>query len=381
MLTGLAVFSQLYFFQPLLPALAQTFSISPAISSLAISAGTAGMAVGLFIFAFWADQWSRKMLMSASMLGTAVLTIVSAAAPNFAVLVGFNFMKGMVISATSAVSLAYLSEEVEPSGLGVVISLYFTGNILGGMSGRVVAGLIEGWAGWRAATLLIGIAGLLIAVIFHYLLPSSNNFKSHSIKPSYKFQQMKLFLYTPSLLGIFMVGALIMGVFISCYNYLNFRLEEPPFSLPHYIIASVYVMYMAGIAGSIAAGRLSDRYHPQNILKLLLLVFTGGVLLLLTQQLWVFILGLGILTFGFFASHTVASRIISEHSSSGKSTATSLYWLFYYIGSSVIGTGSGFLLSSWGWTAFIFALIAIAVTSVGCVYLAEQRKTLLRTDS
>lgn len=380
MLTGLAVFAQLYLFQPLLPALVRTFPISPAISSLAISGGTAGMAVGLFIFAFWADRWHRKALMAGSMFGTAILTILSAASPNFAVLIAFNFLKGMTISATSAVALAYLAEEVDVTALGLVISLYLSGNTLGGMSGRVGAGLLGGWTNWRWATVLIGIVGLLLAFVFYYLLPRSQNFRPQKVRPAYKLRQMKLFLYTPSLLGMFMVGALIMGVFISCYNYLNFRLEEPPFSLPHYVIASVYVMYTAGIAGAITAGRWSDQYKPQNVLKILLLIFISGVLLLLTQRLWVFVLGLGILTFGFFASHTVASRIISEEGSGGKSTATSLYWLFYYIGSSVIGTVSGFFLSAWGWSLFILTLAGIAVASVACVYLSQQRKTLLRTD-
>ena len=54
-LSGVAVFSQLYLFQPLLPELCDAFGISPAQSSFAVSRGTLGMAAGLFLFAFAAD--------------------------------------------------------------------------------------------------------------------------------------------------------------------------------------------------------------------------------------------------------------------------------------------------------------------------------------
>lgn len=372
-LTGLSVFAQLYLFQPLLPALGRAFSVSPAISSLAISGGTAGMAAGLFAFAFWADRWPRKKLMSVGMFGTALLTIVSAGSPNFAVLIIVNFFKGMTISGISAVALAYLAEEVDGKVLGFIISLYLSGNILGGMSGRVGAGFLNGWLDWRYATLIIGLIGLVLAVIFLWILPKSRYFQSQKIRTGYKFRQMQLFLRQPVLLGMFMIAALLMGVFVSTYNYLNFRLEGPPFSLPHYIIALVYVMYTAGIGGSIAAGRWSDLYAPATILRILIVAISAGLLMLLSTKLWIFVVGLGVVTFGFFGAHTMASRIVSESVDSGKSTATSLYWLFYYVGSSIIGTVSGIFLSAWGWAGFIIGLLVLGLTCLLIVKMVGSR--------
>ncbi|MEL7833275.1 MFS transporter [Fodinibius sp. Rm-B-1B1-1] len=372
-LTGLSVFAQLYFFQPLLPALGRVFSISPAMSSLAISGGTAGMATGLFVFAFWADRWPRKQLMTACMFGTALLTMISAGAPNFAVLVVLNFVKGMVISGISAVALAYLAEEIDGNVLGFIISIYMSGNILGGMSGRVSAGFLNGWLGWRYATLVIGIIGAVFAVVFLWVLPKSQYFQSQKIQMGYKFRQMALFLRQPMLLAMFVVAALLMGVFVSTYNYLNFRLEAPPFSLPHYLIALVYVMYTVGIWGSIAAGRWSDLYESTTVLKTLILAISAGLLMLLSTHLWIFVVGLGVVTFGFFGAHTIASRIVSELVDSGKSTATSLYWLFYYVGSSIIGTGSGIFLSAWGWAGFIIGLLLLGLIGLLILVIVSRR--------
>src|SRR5699024_7030407 len=83
--------------------------------------------------------------------------------------------------------------------------------------------------------------------------------------------------------------------------------------------------------------------------------------MLLSGRICIFILGLGILTFGFFGAHTTASRRVSLLATGGKSTATSMYWLFYYVGSSIIGTLSGSLLSAWGWSIFIYSLVGLGI--------------------
>jgi YNFM family putative membrane transporter len=243
------------------------------------------------------------------------------------------------------------------------------------MSGRVGAGFLNGWMDWRYATLIVGCVGVVLALLFLWILPKSQHFQSQKIQTGYKFLQMKLFLRRPTLLAMFMIAALLMGVFVSTYNYLNFRLEGPPFSLPHYIIALVYVMYTAGIGGSMVAGRWSDSYTPATILKALIMTILVGLTMLLSTNIWVFVVGLGILTFGFFGAHTTASRIVSASVKSGKSTATSLYWLFYYVGSSIIGTASGIFLSTWSWAGFIIGLLILGVISFLILVIVDKRFT------
>src|SRR5699024_6851395 len=324
--------------------------------------------------------WPRKNLMSLSMFVAAGLTVLSAASPGFTVLIAFNFLKGMSIAGISAVALAYLSEEVSAASLGLVISLYLSGNIFGGMSGRVAAGLLGSWIGWRGTTFIIGIFGLALAFIFQWILPKSNHFNSQKVRPAYKFRQMRSFLRRTKLLSLSVLSALMMGIFVSAYNYLNYRLEGPPFSLPHYLIAFVYVMYTAGIGGSILAGSWSDSYSSTVVLKILLATLIIGLLMLLSSRIWIFILGLGILTFGFFGAHTTASRRVSLLATSGKSSATSMYWLFYYIGSSIIGTFSGVFLSTWNWSIFIYSLIGLGMTAFFIALIADSNTFMKGAD-
>lgn len=139
LLSGLSVFAQLYLFQPLLADLCAYYHVSAVTSSLAVSSSTIGMAVGLFVLAFKADTVSRTRLMGFSLLASSVLTLLSVWAVNFPLLLLANFLKGALLAGVSAVALAYLTEEVNASVIGLAISLYLSGNTLGGMVGRVSA--------------------------------------------------------------------------------------------------------------------------------------------------------------------------------------------------------------------------------------------------
>ena len=55
----------------------------------------------------------------------------------------------------------------------------------------------------------------------------------------------------------------------------------------------------------------------------------------------------------------MASQMTALHAKEGKSSATSIYWLFYYFGSSFLGSGTGYLLHSTSWNVFIGVLISV----------------------
>lgn len=373
-LSGLSVFAQLYLFQPMLLDLCHDFDITLATSSLAVSASTLGMALGLFVWAFRADRIPREKLMGISLIVSSVLTILSSFVFNFPLLLLLSFFKGFILSGVSAVALAYLSEEVDISIIGLAISLYLSGNTIGGMSGRVVGTLLAGWIDWRGATIAIGFLSLLLGVVFVHKIPHSENFVPRKYEIREKMKQMYVYLTDLTFVSMYIVAALSMGVFVSVYNYLSFLLESSRFGLPHYLVAMIFMMYVAGVAGSIIMGTLSDRHQPMQLLKDSIILMGIGILLLLVMQLWAIIIGLGILTFAFFSVHTMASRIVSINaSSSSKSCVTSLYWLFYYAGSSIIGSLTGFVLVNSNWTVFVGSIFGLMILSFLTALLLKKR--------
>lgn len=347
----------------MLSELQASFGVSLATGSLAVSASTIGMATGLFLFAFKADTFKRERLMSLSLILSALLTITSAFMSHFVLLLLLNFLKGIALSGVSAVALAYLSDEIEPGKIGLAISLYLSGNTIGGMTGRVAGSLLAGWGGWQQAVWVIGITSLLLGFLFYWKIPASSQVSQNSISIKEKLQQMKDLLSKRLFIGMYLIAALAMGVFVSVYNYISIQLESPRYGLPHQMIAMIFVMYLTGVAGSIIVGKLSDKHRPERLLRYSLILLGAGLSMLLIPRLWALIAGLGILTFAFFSTHTIASRIVSVNASRSKSSATSIYWLSYYAGSSIIGSLTGIILTLFGWDTFVEILLMLTTLS------------------
>lgn len=374
-LSGLSCFMQLYLFQPILPAIGREFSINPAESSLTVSFSTIGIAAGLFAGALFADRISRKRLIGLALICSSILTVLSSFVPVFHILVTINMLKGFLLSGSASVAMTYIAEEIHPSALGKATSLYITGNAIGGMSGRIVATLITGWLSWRWATGTIGVICFIFGLLFVIEAPASKHFRPYKTDAVKKLKAMSIHLHNPLLLSMYILAALILGSFVSIYNYLAFRMESAPFFLPHEILASLYLMYLAGSAGSMSAGILSDKFSSQRILPAMVALLLAGLLLMLAPNLIWVILGLGIFTISFFGAHTTASKIVAQYSYTDRPVSISLYLLFYYAGSSLLGTSSGIIMHNYGWAAFIFTLCAV---SMGTLFISVLSRKWIR---
>jgi YNFM family putative membrane transporter len=374
-LIGVSVFAQLYNYQPLLSEITQFFAVTPAESSYLVSASTFGMAIGLLLFAFIADRYPRKDIMLFSLVTSTLLTLLSVFVYDFALLININFLKGICISGVSAVTLAYLAEEIDSKSIGTAISFYLAGNTFGGMFGRIIAALVSGWFNWQIAVLTIGLLAFSIAIVFYYLFPESQFFQPQKVKFNKKMRQMQSIFRNKKILAMYVVGICLMGTFVSIYNYLGFKLEAPPYSLPHYIIALIFLMYAFGIVGNLVAGRLSDRYAAKNILLLALGLLLVGLGLMYIANLTVILLGLTIFTVAFFSGHTIASRVVTQLGGKAKSSATALYWFFYYMGSTLIGSSTGFFINNDNWGGFFITLVILASLALLSTYATTRSRT------
>ena len=108
-----------------------------------------------------------------------------------------------------------------------------------------------------------------------------------------------------------------MGVFVTTYNYIGFRLEAPPFSLSPTTIGFVYCIYLVGTVASTVMGELAGRYGRRRVIGFAIAFMPIGVVLTLPNSLWLTIIGVGVITIGFFGGHSIASSWVglrAEHS-------------------------------------------------------------------
>ncbi|MCH8613957.1 hypothetical protein [Arsenicicoccus dermatophilus] len=100
-----------------------------------------------------------------------------------------------------------------------------------------------------------------------------------------------------------------------------------------------------------------------------LVVFGAGLAITLATPLWLVVVGLSVVSVGFFAAHGVASGWVAERAvrvGRGTAQATSLYLFAYYLGSSVCGTVAGVAWSAGGWPLVVawtggLVLVALAL--------------------
>jgi YNFM family putative membrane transporter len=352
-MSGFSTFALLYCVQPLMPIFAEHFGVSPAASSLSLSLSTGFLALAIFLAAAISERFGRKSLMFASLLGASLCTIACAVAPDWNLLLIIRALEGFLLGGVPAVAMAYLSEEIDPKGLGASMGLYIAGNAFGGMAGRVVTGVLAEYLSWRLALTGIGLMGIVAAIGFFLLLPPSRNFVPRRSTARYHVQAWAAHLRSPAMALLFAIGFLLMGAFVTVYNYVGFRLVAPPYALDQTELGLIFTVYLFGIAASWAAGLLGDRFGHFRVMPIGIAAAMAGVAITLSASLPVIILGIVLLTTGFFMAHSVASALVGRLAHGTKGHAASLYLLAYYLGSSVAGSIGGHAWSAGGWPAVV----------------------------
>jgi YNFM family putative membrane transporter len=360
---GFSTFAQLYFVQPLLPVFSHDFGISPAASSLALSLATGVLAIATLAGGAISDGIGRKQVMGASLFASAFLTLCLAAAPSWGTLLILRFLAGISLSGVQAVGIAYLAEEMKPEAFGRALGLFIAGGVIGGMAGRLMMSFIVDVASWRTASFLLGAVALCAAIAFWRYLPASRNFGGRQAALDFR-GALRTHLTHRTLILLFIEAFLLMGGFVTLFNYLTFRLVGPPFGLTQTFAGAVFAVYIAGIFSSIWAGGLAARVGRPMVFRGGLAIIAIGLLLTLSNNLAVIVLGAAVFTFGFFASHSVANGWVSQAARSNKALAASLYLFFYYQGSSLVGSFGGLFWARFGWigiVALIGGLLAVAI--------------------
>lgn len=369
-----STYANLYVTQPILPVISKEFHISPATASLSLSLTTLALAIFMLVVGSLSEAWGRKNIMTFSMIAVAILSIAIAFAPSFGALLTLRIIQGVVFAGLPAIAMAYLGEEIEPSSLGLAMGLYISGNSIGGLAGRVIMGSVSDAYNWHIALLTIGILSLILAIAFYFLLPKSQHFvpKKLALKPLAS--SMLAHLKDPVLLLLFGIGFVLMGSFVTLYNYISFLLIAPPYHLSQTLVGSIFLIYLVGTVSSTWMGNLATKFGRFAIILLSISFMITGAAITLNSHLFFIIIGIALFTFGFFGGHSIASSWVTAYASHDKAQASSLYLFFYYVGSSIGGTIGGFFWLHIGWHGVVALIICILIIGI-CLTLVLNRYT------
>lgn len=357
-------FALLYCYQPLIPIFSSEFSISPATASLSISTATASLAVAMLVTPSLSDKFGRKTIMSISLIGSTILTGIIAFTDNFTIILPLRILQGIFLAGYPAIAMTYIQEEFQPAITGIVMGIFVSGNSVGGLLGRIIISTMADFFSWHTAIAALSLLSLLISIWFFKNLPASRNFTKHSLEIHDIMHQFSVNLKVGNLLCIYIIGFLIMGSFVALYNYVEYPLINPPYSLSQTIVGFIFVIYLVGTFSSTLMGRLANNKGAFKMLDVSLCFMLAGVLTTLFMPLWLKVFGIALFTFGFFGSHSIASSLVVKLSPTGKAQSSALYLLFYYIGSSIIGALGGKFLIWHGWVGVVMLLSVVIILAL-----------------
>nr|WP_255694069.1 MFS transporter [Pantoea sp. MHSD4] len=361
---GLATFALLYCVQPILPVMSQQFGVSPATSSLSLSISTGLMALGLLVTGPLSDAIGRKSVMVTALMLAAICTLISATMTSWHGILIMRGLMGLSLSGVAAVGMTYLSEEIDARVVAFSMGLYISGNSIGGMSGRLLSGVLTDLFSWRIAVAVIGCFSLASALMFWKILPASRHFRPITLRPRNLLINFRLHWRDPGLPWLFAEGFLLMGAFVTLFNYIGYRLLDAPWHLSQAVVGLLSVVYLTGSWSSPKAGALTSRIGRGPVMLGATAIMLLGLLVTAFNSLWLILPGMMLFTAGFFAAHALASGWIGPRARRARGQASSLYLFSYYVGSSVAGTLGGLFWHNFGWsgiTLFISVLLILAL--------------------
>lgn len=357
-LAGAAAFIDLYATQPLLPFLARAFHATTLEVSLTVTASTFGVAVAAPFAGRLADRVGRKRVIVGAAFALAAATLLAATSVSLWQLIAWRFVQGVFTPGVFAVTIAYIHEQWPASSAGQATAGYVSGTVVGGFSGRLIAGVVAADASWRAAFVVLGLLNAAAALLISARLPADARADRVRSGRS-RIRAVLGLIRNPQLASAYAAGFGVLFSLVAMFTYVTFLLAAPPYRLSTVALGSVFFVYLIGAAITPFVGLVIDRYGHKYGMAVAVAFGIAGALTTLGGRLPVILAGLTLCSTGVFIAQAAASSFVGAAASRDRGLAVGLYATFYYVGGSVGGSLPALFWARWGWTACVFLVVAV----------------------
>ena len=374
-LAGFCAFLNLFVTQPILPLLAGIFHASKAAVSLTVTAATFGVALAAPFAGLVADRFGRKSVIvwSTALLGAT--TVLCATAHTLNWLIFWRLLQGLATPGVFAVTVAYVNDEWPAARTASAAGSYVSGTVLGGFSGRVLAGLLSEYLNWQWAFIIPGMLSIAIAAILAYGLRPEAQF-TRSAHDSRFIPHILAHLRNRRLLATYAGGFCVLFTMVALFTYVTFHLAAAPFSLSPGWLGSIFGVYLAGAAITPLAGRGIDRFGHRNAVLGATGLGAAGALISLAPNLAWILMGLTLCSCGVFIAQSAAVSYIGTVAEHNRALAVGVYVSFYYAGGTFGSSAPGWLWEAYGWPGCVALIVSVqAVLAMIAVFGWAGRST------
>lgn len=341
--SGLVV-ANIYYNQPLLGQIAQTFGVTEATAGTIAMLTQLGYATGLLFIVPLGDMLRRKLLILADFVLIILSLVLAAFSPN----VYFLMVASWLIGTSSVLPQLFIplaAHLARPEVRGRAVGTVMSGLLIGILLSRTVSGFVGELWGWRAMFLIAAGLMLLLWIALYLLLPEVHP----DFKGSYKSLMRSLWplVRQQPLLRLAAVrGALAFAGFGGFWATLVFLLQGPPF------YAGSHVAGAFGLVGALSAlaaplvGRLSDKRNTRHMVTAMigLIMLAYVVFGFSGQSLIGLVLGVILIDIGIQATHISNQTLVFSLDPQARNRLNTVYMVTYFLGGS-----AGTFLATQAW--------------------------------
>lgn len=375
--TGVCV-ANLYYCQPLLHQMQESFNVSPAQMGAIPTLTQLGYAIGMLFLIPLGDQVEKRKLIVLSTIISALTLIGMTFSQNLLTATVMSFLIG-ASTMTPQFIIPFAVHLASPEKRGRVLGMVMSGLLLGILLARTVAGFVGAEYGWR---FMFGLAAgvlILFAVLLQIVLPKS--------EPSYQGSYVKLLQSVWTLVKeqsvlreSMLFGSMLFGAFSAFWATLIYLMESPAF---HHGARAVGLFGLLGAAGAMTApliGRLSDKKSPRSaIMGGFVLMAVSFIIYMTWGQNSLIGLSVGVLLMdiGLQGTHVSNQSRVFSLIPEARSRLNTAYMFSYFLGGA-LGSWLGTLSwSLYGWTGVCStALIMILIGSLPLLLERLPKKQL-----
>jgi MFS transporter, YNFM family, putative membrane transport protein len=362
--------------EPLIPRIAQEFSVSAGAASVIATAFALSYGICQLIYGPLGDRYGKFRLVAIAMTLSALAVFGAALAQSLTALALLRLASGATAAAVITLGLAYVGDIAPYKERQATLAHILTGQLIGVVFGQAAGGMIIEFAGWRVAFMVVGSAFALVAVSLWIELRFAHVNRARTsdpLNPRRLFRQYLALAASPRsrliLLAIFAEGFLFFGALAYFGAFLR-----STFAIDYFKIGLVLGCFgLGGLSYSLFARLFVSKFGEHGMMRL------GGVLLgiglcgLPLLPVWtaaiplIFAIG-----FGLFMAHNTLQTKATQMDLEARGSAVSLFTFCFFVGQAAGVATLGIGVDQFGY-GVIFTIAGVGLFSLFQLYSRTLR--------
>jgi YNFM family putative membrane transporter len=373
MCTTFVAFCTLYTPQPLLPLLANEFSVSPGDAGLLMTVTLLPLGIAPVVYGYFLQAIPAKLMLSVALFLLMLNQFAFYLVDDFWQLIVLRSTQGLLLPAIFTALMTYCASMAPEGRVRKTMGWYIAATILGGFFGRLISGYFASSFEWQTAFIVPGFMLIVPIVLLRFAsVDAKISFDRLDSKTVSRVLQNHTFRY------IYMALFALFFVYAGILNVLPFRLQEIDASITPFQISSLYIGYLIGIPVAIYSERIISLFgdDKKGLLAGLLLHAIGLIGYLITDFSLLYLVMFAF-SAGFFFIHSTLSGLVNHLALEHRGVVNGLYVSIYYI-SGALGSWLPAYFYGWsGWSSLVIVFVAVLGVTVGLLmklHLAVPRQ-------